>query len=91
MKQTLAALTVLILAQMASRNAAEAALPATRPNILFIFSDDHSLQSIGAHPLAGGHEVLAAPTARLPEFLGRLYPFVELRQFRDGETKQEPS
>jgi len=49
MRQALAALAFLTLSPLAARSAAEAALPATKPNILFVFSDDHSCQSIGAY------------------------------------------
>jgi hypothetical protein len=43
MKQTITFLAALLLAPLAA-----AAAEPTRPNILFLFSDDHALRTIGA-------------------------------------------
>ncbi len=51
MKHILTLLTALLLAPLAALHAADAPNPGgkTKPNIVFIFSDDHSVQTIGAY------------------------------------------
>ena len=51
MKYTLTFLTALLLAPLAALQAAEPAKPIgkSKPNIVFIFSDDHAVQTIGAY------------------------------------------
>jgi len=49
MKLQVTLLTFLLLAPLTTLWGADTSKPATRPNVLFVFSDDHSCQSIGAY------------------------------------------